>query len=182
MVVLSYERLFDSWQYIYKKNTYNLSDEGGYFILGMCKTLTNSSRSFVALADTSVTVPNTQLLPGQTVFKPQLCWEHMCTCSTATPHCPQAGMCTWVSVHSAGSTFTCGGFLHHHLTDETWLRLWALVAGPLWGFGEDVWIASSVSMKNLTNYQLKPAKRSHRIVPEWEIPLLQQLCQYSQSW
>lgn len=55
------------WQLtVLKKNTYKLSDEGGYFILGMCKTLTNSSRSFVAHANTSATVPNTQLLPGQT--------------------------------------------------------------------------------------------------------------------
>lgn len=58
----------------------------------------------MALANTSLTVPNTQLLPGQTVFKPQLCWEHMCKCASATPHYPQGGMCTLVSVHSVGSS------------------------------------------------------------------------------
>lgn len=149
----------------------------------MCKTLANSSRSFVALANTSATVPNTQLLPGQTVFKPQLCWEHTCKCATATPHDPQGGMCALASVHSAGSSFTCGSFLHHHLTDEAWLRLWALIAGPIWGLAEDVWIASSVSRKNHSNYQVKLAKASHRIVPEGKIPLVQQLRQSSsQSW
>lgn len=76
--VLSYERRPDSWLCTKKTlHTNKLWDQGGSSLCGRTKH-PQSFHLLATLANTRVTVLNTQLFPPQRTLQPQQFWEHAC--------------------------------------------------------------------------------------------------------